>query len=586
MTDDDGEFWSSIVAIPTARILWPQVSISGANAVLYQGYERTGTLPSGEPRLGLCKIEGIRTDGTFSSPGVKDADVSGLNSIGQFALGQGTFVLPMVWAVDPNDPSHLLAADAGENQMKVSRDGGATWTADTQLTDLVTGYSPVSFLREFRFAIPKNEYFRGIIVEGANLQAHVIAFDPYHKGHILVATEAAGLFRSTDGGASWSSIPDSRKVTAASSIFFIDENASGNTIPEAVVATYGRGLWKVTLPPPAASGHFFRLPPNVMDRWRNDCWLRKEGCIDPASLLDPASCDGCRYEAVVGGEITDILFAPNGGVRAFAINGGRVVASSQDGQPVTPILPTSDPASNQPFSGCPECLNLVGQGGSVKGVVIQGGLLRAIIGGFGPLPGEDWLNQFSPPPPQTPPTPDLVPPTGPYLELIGSVAVGGQPTALLGDAFTVAGSGFCGGPNCPPVVLMIGDRVAAANVPVDANGNFQAGFFVSEPPGIYSVTAMQQVLNGQLLTAAGQLVVPVGEAEEEDEPPELDIHNENNSFTISWPSSAEDFVLEWTMNLADPNSWQEYPGQIVLIGDEKTVFLQPGGMQAFFRLRK
>jgi hypothetical protein len=264
-----------------------------------------------------------------------------------------------------------------------------------------------------------------------------------------------------------------------------------------------------------------------------------------------------------------------------------VIGSTQDGQLVAPTVPLLTSQTPGSFNGCPGCSNLVQQGGVVKGIVLEGGRLKAVIAGFGPLPGEDLLRQFSPPPPQPVPTPEVTAPVEPYLQVFGGIPVGGQATALVGQTVTAVGSGFCGGPNCSLVVVSVGDRVVAANVPVDANGTFQADLTLTESPGVYTVTAVQQIPGGQLLTAATQLNVPVGEAEEEvDEHPRLAIRNEGNGLVLAWPAAVQEFIVEWTTEPSDPNSWQPYPAQVIQIGDENVVFLQVAGTQGFFRLRK
>ena len=71
-------------------------------------------------------------------------------------------------AVDPRDPRHVLAGARG---IEASRDGGATW---------VDVFAPS----------PGDE-------------VHAIAFDPRDPRWVYAATDANGLLRSSDGGATW-----------------------------------------------------------------------------------------------------------------------------------------------------------------------------------------------------------------------------------------------------------------------------------------------------------------------------------------------------------------------------------------------
>jgi len=77
----------------------------------------------------------------------------GLNSIGVYPTGEGTFRWPLVYAVDPRNSQHLIAADVGDSSMKFTTNGGARWEPDTALTDLVTGLDPATGNPEFRLAL-------------------------------------------------------------------------------------------------------------------------------------------------------------------------------------------------------------------------------------------------------------------------------------------------------------------------------------------------------------------------------------------------------------------------------------------------
>src|SRR5207247_1880516 len=98
---------------------WPEVSVAGSDVTLYQAFQQ-GALPNGDPRFGLLKFTGIGTDGSVSPFGVKirQASVSGLGSLGAYCMGEGTYVCPVVFGADPNDPSHLIAPDVQAGQMK------------------------------------------------------------------------------------------------------------------------------------------------------------------------------------------------------------------------------------------------------------------------------------------------------------------------------------------------------------------------------------------------------------------------------------------------------------------------------------
>ena len=184
--------------------------------VIYQGVIRPGNI------AGLIKITGVRTGEATTT----NAD-SGLNTLGTFPTDLMPW--PPVFAVDPNNPQHLIAADAGAKRMMVSTDGGASWTPDNPLTSLVTNFG------QFDFTTP-------CWVPYCFTQATNIGFDPSNGYRILVGTHQAGIFSSVNGGATWSVLPGSNLMPHVSSFFF-DEVQNG-----VIASSYGRGLWKLDVP--------------------------------------------------------------------------------------------------------------------------------------------------------------------------------------------------------------------------------------------------------------------------------------------------------------------------------------------------
>jgi uncharacterized repeat protein (TIGR01451 family) len=192
----------------------PYVSGPPGDPTIFQAYSRP---VAGNP-IGLLRINVSRAP---APPTATVTDVSaGLNSIDSYCNGQGTFVCPTVFGVDPNDPNHLIVADGGSSQIKQSLTGGNSWTVDNQLTNLVTANNAFDF----------------------GGQTHVIAFDPSDGTRVLVGTEANGILASLDNGQTWGKMSGSEEVPAISSFFF-DEVQH-----DIVVSSYGRGLWKFGYP--------------------------------------------------------------------------------------------------------------------------------------------------------------------------------------------------------------------------------------------------------------------------------------------------------------------------------------------------
>jgi photosystem II stability/assembly factor-like uncharacterized protein len=224
LTMDDGGSWKPVVTIEQTLAGCPQVSGPPENPTLYQPILLSGLTRMADPNASLLRITGILPPGGAAR--VSQASAT-LHSLGQYCMGQGVWPVgcPFVFGASRTDPLRVIAPDVDTGEMKKSTDGGATWTADTALTALVTGQGTFQF-----------NFGNGDV--GTRMQVHAIAFDPDNGNHIMVGTEAVGLFESFDNGANWNMIPSSNQITAASGFFFKDDNSI-------VVATYGRGLWLV-----------------------------------------------------------------------------------------------------------------------------------------------------------------------------------------------------------------------------------------------------------------------------------------------------------------------------------------------------
>jgi photosystem II stability/assembly factor-like uncharacterized protein len=214
LTTNTGGSWTAVSGAVVDLSLSGLLKVAGpaANPTVYQAVNRPGN------RTGLLKITGVRS-GTAT---VSNAD-TGLVSLDVYCNGQGTWVCPTVFGVDPSNPNHLIAPDAGSHQMKISTDGGASWQVDSALTALVTNGGQVMF----------NGSQFGTV--------HAIAFDPNDGNRILVGTEAGGIIASIDGGATWTTMLGSQQIPAITSFFFDEVQ---NAI---LVSSYGRGLWKLDM---------------------------------------------------------------------------------------------------------------------------------------------------------------------------------------------------------------------------------------------------------------------------------------------------------------------------------------------------
>jgi hypothetical protein len=210
-TTNTGATWTQVPGVTTNFIRADRIFVTGpaGDPIVYQPVLRA------DGTRGLLKITGA----LGSSATVTNAD-NGLLNIDSFCAGQGAFLCPTSFGVNPRNPNQLFAADIGTHTMKQSRDGGATWTTDAALTAAVT----------------RSGTFR---LDG---QVRAITADPTNAGRIFIGTEATGVTISEDAGRSWYRIPGTEAIPSISG-FTVDEVR--NTT---VVSSYGRGLWRLSLP--------------------------------------------------------------------------------------------------------------------------------------------------------------------------------------------------------------------------------------------------------------------------------------------------------------------------------------------------
>ena len=235
LTTDGGATWSTLATLPTHpanpaaalnvnRFGSSQVTKTSSGPALYEfvaDREKKGLVlltdlsPTTTPR-----VFEVRTFDGHNNQGFS----SGLQGIFGNCFAPGAWYCQPVYAVDPNDYRNLIAADSVQQIMAISNDAGRTWRADLALTNLVTSDSTLSFIDAI-----------------GGCQAHVIAFDPGNSAHVLVGTDQSGIIASANGGQSWSALPGTVRATAITSFFFDDRT---NVV---YIATYGRGLWKLTV---------------------------------------------------------------------------------------------------------------------------------------------------------------------------------------------------------------------------------------------------------------------------------------------------------------------------------------------------
>jgi hypothetical protein len=229
---------------------------------------------------------------------------------------------PTVYAVSPADPNFVYVTDIGARQMLFSHDGGATWTPDQALTDLITHHGQYQFSAPFPQPDPIGN-------EAVNTfpypQVTAIGFDPSGQT-ILVGTWSAGIFASFDGGAHWREIPGSQVVPRPVGFFFNERTGA------IYVGSTGRGVWRLDVP-----GRETGTPPHITG-------------------FSPAAGPAGSQVTITGtklGQVTEVAF--NGVPAAFDRNpdGSLTVivpTGNQETGPITVATPIFSDTSSETFT--------------------------------------------------------------------------------------------------------------------------------------------------------------------------------------------------------------------------------------------
>jgi len=175
---------------------------------------------------------------------------SGTTSTGNWrriqpAAGSNGFAL---FAVDRNDARHLAAAQMRPSgaAMVLSVDGGATWTPNPALDNLMTGGGG------FRAQVRRGPIdFTGF---GTYVQPTLVGFDPADRNTIVAGAADAGIFLSRNGGATWTVVSNNAGTSIAPvlprPLFAHFSRQAG--VARIYIGTQGRGVWRIQ----------YNLPPN------------------------------------------------------------------------------------------------------------------------------------------------------------------------------------------------------------------------------------------------------------------------------------------------------------------------------------
>ena len=225
-TNDSGATWRTVATI--AQPMRGNAVVAGPSAapVAYQPVQ-TGAHADGTEIVRLVRL----SDVTSSSPVKRFAAMQNFDSLG---VAPAAFASYEVLGVDPRNPAHLIAPDAGDGDVKASFDGGDHWSPIAGLRDLVSHGG--------RYAMGLRDTDRVATL------ISVASFCPDDASRVLLGTRAGGAYYSNDGGTSWHAVPESQPMTFATSVFWLRDCRA------AWISTYGRGIWNVAIDDEAPPG--------------------------------------------------------------------------------------------------------------------------------------------------------------------------------------------------------------------------------------------------------------------------------------------------------------------------------------------
>jgi photosystem II stability/assembly factor-like uncharacterized protein len=331
-TSTGGSTWSQYANVPEDFRDIAKLSDPGLLPVLYQAI-RTGWDATDNFEINHL----ARVTKRLFSPGA-NVTYPLMNNFGGLGINPTMFAWYQVFGVDPGNTRHIIAPDIVNAKMMQTSDGGDNWSEIPGLTSQITGGGTFLFRR---YMFP---------------QASAVSFSPDDPHYVAIGTWQNGLFLSADRGATFTKVPGSELATYITSIEW--KNAS-----DAVVSTYGRGLWRM-------QWHIF-LPPIIFETY---C---KVPCLlDPWDVLSDPAEKYTNTILVFNGQVQGARMS-NGVLRELFVTPGSSVAFFSDAKEARDIKVTES-AKNVGFGTnvsapkAPAKRMLIGFALNAKGKVIRG----------------------------------------------------------------------------------------------------------------------------------------------------------------------------------------------------------------------
>jgi hypothetical protein len=222
-TNTNTPTWRQMANISQPLWGWPQVTGDRSNPTLIQPYY-SGDRPRTTPATAVVKLIRLENwaDGT-------DADVSWpeMNQFGELGVNSTNMAWYEVLAVDPTDPSRMIAPDVRNGDIRRTTTGGLQWEEIPGLARQVTREG------RYRFSVRANNRLAP--------NASVVSICPYNNSRVLIGTRQGGAHFSYDGGATWRYVTESEPIVWATTIEWLEGCGS------AYMSTYGRGIWRINM---------------------------------------------------------------------------------------------------------------------------------------------------------------------------------------------------------------------------------------------------------------------------------------------------------------------------------------------------
>jgi photosystem II stability/assembly factor-like uncharacterized protein len=442
-TDDTGEkdSWKQKATTTAHLYTRPQISSPSQNQTkIYHCVERNTFTPKGYKVYGLVRIEDIYKN----QADVYNADGTGFGSIGLFPT---MFAYYPVFAVHPENPDYLIAADVQHGYMTISTDGGKTWKRDKKLTDLVTDNGRYMFGHK-RLSLVSN-----------------ISFDPDRPCRILIGTTQNGAFYTVNGGLTWNAVSGTKNLYNISSFFF-----AGKTV---YMSTYGRGLFKLDIEEGNLSCDYVQLPEGSTFLDRTIVVKLKSGeksifQPDPPDI-DDLYCDNCTIALASESHMADIQIE-NGVIRKVGIAGGSLIHLKSGRQPVPIPFEVFLSKRRGDFSGDSLLNELANDTLPIRGLVLRGNEIEAVIIGTKPIALEEFP---------------------PAVINLQAVSATGTEFVPAGESFFLYGTNFLPMHEAGNVEILINGEVVL-ETETDEEGSFVTSLMPELNVGTHHLVAIQK----------------------------------------------------------------------------------------------